>query len=139
MKNSYKNLTIFVIVCFFFSYAASAQVVDSAKANELQGKLIETICNCISQKDASSIKTAADAQNLIMNCFTGGGDELNLLIENYAKASGVDISNSDQLNAMSEKLGLELYLNCPAMMKMMANMAKDSTEYNKLTHDSTKP
>src|ERR1700741_3385585 len=124
MKNAYRYFVLF-IVCYFFACGANAQA-DTAKANQLQGKLVETICSCISQKDLSSIKSEDDVQSLITNCFMGG-DGLSLIID-YAKASGVDISNSDQLSAMGEKIALELSLNCPAMMKVMINVAKDSSQ-----------
>jgi hypothetical protein len=134
MKKCFKNLSLVVLVSFLFSFAAKAQT-DTTKANAIREKLITTICTCVSQKDPSSIKTADDVQALVMNCFMGDG--LSLLMD-YAKASGVDVSNSDQMRAMGEKLGEELSLNCPVMMKMMMNVVKDSTQYNKLMQDTTR-
>jgi hypothetical protein len=140
MKKCFKNLGLAVLLSFLFSFAAKAQTdttktIDTTKANAIREKLITTICTCVSQKDPSSIKTADDVQALVMNCFMGDG--LSLLMD-YAKASGVDISNSDQMRAMGEKLGEELSLNCPTMMKMMMNVVKDSTQYNKLMQDNKK-
>lgn len=136
MKKCYKNLGLVVLLSFLFSFAAKAQTnTTNTKADSIREKLITTICTCVSQKDPSSIKTADDVQALVMNCFMGDG--LSLLMD-YAKASGVDVSNSDQMRAMGEKLGEELSLNCPTMMKMMMNVVKDSTQYNKLMQDTTK-
>lgn len=136
MKKCYKSLGLVVLLSFLFSFATKAQTnTTNAKADSIREKLITTICSCVSQKDPSSIKTADDVQALVMNCFMGDG--LSLLMD-YAKASGVDISNSDQMRAMGEKLGEELSLNCPTMMKMMMNVVKDTTQLNKLMQDTTK-
>jgi hypothetical protein len=134
MKKCYKNLALVVLLSFLFSFAAKAQADttkanDTTQANAIRDKLITTICACVSQKDPSTIKTADDVQALVMNCFMGDG--LSLLMD-YAKASGIDVSNTDQMRSMGEKLGEELSLRCPTMMKMMMNVVKDSTEYNKL-------
>ena len=140
MKKCYKNLALVVLLSFLFSFAAKAQAdttkaSDTTQANAIRDKLITTICACVSQKDPSTIKTADDVQALVMNCFMGDG--LSLLMD-YAKASGIDVSNTDQMRSMGEKLGEELSLRCPTMMKMMMNVVKDSTEYNKLMPENKK-
>src|SRR5260221_12159289 len=84
--------------------------IDSAKAEKLKGELIETVCTCVSKSDTSKVKTADDVQGLLMQCFMSDGMSTFM---DYASASGIDMSNMQQMQDWGKKVGIELTFKCP--------------------------
>ncbi|MEI9933839.1 MAG: hypothetical protein WDM71_03100 [Ferruginibacter sp.] len=63
-----------------------------------------------------------------MKCFMGDG--LSTFMD-YVNASGVDISDMTAVQTLGQKVGMELVIKCPALITIMMNMAKDTTEVKK--------
>jgi hypothetical protein len=134
-KQSFR--AIFLVGSLFFFFAGNVQAqVDSTKAVKLKAELIDTICKCVSQTDTSSIKTSEDAQGVLMKCFMGNGMSLFM---DYTTASGVDMSDMNAMQDLAKKIGIELTVSCPSMMKLAMKVAKDSPEYKKLMEDGSQP
>ncbi len=128
MKKYYQLAVCTTILFFSLGYKSNAQA-DSVKAEQLKTKLIGQVCDCVSKSDTASIKTGSDAQNLIMKCFMGDG--LSTFMD-YVNASGVNISDMTAVQALGQKVGMELVIKCPALITIMMNMAKDTTEVKKM-------
>jgi hypothetical protein len=139
MKKQYFKV-LFLVGSLFFFFAGNVQAqADSAKAAKLKVQLIDTICKCVSQMDTSGIKTSEDAQGVLMKCFMGNGMSLFM---DYTTASGVDMSDMTAMQDLAKKIGIELTVSCPSMMKLAMKVAKDSPEYQKMMQDgkdSTQP
>jgi len=120
---------IFLLVLSFTSIAIANAQVDSAKAAKAKEKLIDTLCSCISRTDPSTVKTAEDAQNVLIKCFSTDG--LTQFVE-YVQASGMDLTDTKALQDVGQKIGFELSLKCTALTKMIENVSKDSGEFKKL-------
>lgn len=133
IKKSLKAIFLVSSLFCFFASNAHAQV-DSAKAVKLKAQLIDTICTCVSQVDTSTVKTAEDAQGVLMKCFMGNG--MSLFME-YSTASGVEISDMSGMQNLVTKLGMELSLSCPAMIKLAMKIAQSSDEYKQMMQPST--
>jgi hypothetical protein len=138
MKKQYFKVSFLAGILFFvFNVSAHAQV-DSIKAAKLQEELADTICTCISQTDTSTIKTIDDVQALFMKCFMGNG--MNIFME-YCKASGTEMSDMNAMQDVLTKIGMQLSINCPAMLELTLKVVK-SSDYEKLMQeykDATQP
>jgi len=127
----YSSAFFAIMICFvLFGYNVNAQV-DSAKAEKIKGRLIDSVCSCISKKDVSAIKTDDQAQGLLMECFMGSGDGMSMFMD-YLSASGIDMSDMQGMQAAGTKMATEFYTRCPALMQIMINVEKDTTEMKKL-------
>jgi hypothetical protein len=144
MKKYCGVLFLAILLSALFGYNVNAQV-DSAKAERIKNQLIDSVCSCISKKDVSSIKTVDQAQALLMECFMGSGDGMSLFMD-YLSASGIDMSDMAGMQAAGTKMATEFYSRCPALIQIMINVEKDTTEmkklmeqYKNLTTPSTEP
>lgn len=120
---------LFLLILSVVSVTVANAQVDSAKAAQAKGKLIDTLCTCISKTDAATIKTADDAQNVLIKCFATDG--MSDFVE-YVTATGMDLTDTKALQEMGQKIGFELSLKCSSLTKMIENVSKDSGEFKKL-------
>ena len=121
-----------VVFSISLGYSAHAQA-DTAKATQVENKLIDELCSCISKSNPDSVKTVDDIQNLMMKC-TMSGDIASLFMQ-YMTASGFDLTDMQQMQNVMTKFGMEASTRCPAMMTMMMNVAKDSSQVNKMMEE----
>jgi len=138
MKKQHVGIFILFACGIIFSNHLNAQAVhaDSAKAAKLKSQLIDTVCSCVSKSDTSKVKTADDVQGLLMQCFMSDGMSVFM---DYANASGIDLSNAEQLQEWGQKIGMELTLKCPTLVKLLMIIAKDPNELKKLSGQTTSP
>jgi hypothetical protein len=135
-KMYFKIFFLATALSFIFTANVQAQA-DSLKAKAIKAELLDTICKCVTQTDLSTVKTAKDAQTVIAKCFMSDG--LSLFMD-YATATGADMTNTDQMQDMGKKIGMQLAQTCPAMLKIMMNMAEaESNEQADSTKATTAP
>jgi hypothetical protein len=133
---------IFILIaCFFSLHNNSYAQTDTAKASILRAQLEDTICTYVSQMDTSSIKTEEDVQNAMMKSFANG-NAMSMFMQ-YAVESGVDFTNPNASQELGTKLGMELMVKCPALMKLALKVAANEDpnklmeEYNKSQGNSS--
>jgi hypothetical protein len=128
-----KRLFLFLVFTSF-SGVIFAQA-DSVKLTQLKNKLIDTICTCMTQTDTTKLQTSDDIQTQMMSCFMTDG--MGVFME-YLEATGIDISDSQQLQKLGQKIGIELSYKCPTVMKLMLRIAKDSPELKQMMQGDNK-
>ena len=126
----------FMLVLIFISFSGAIYAqADSIKLAQLKNKLIDTICTCMTQTDTSKLQTSDDIQTQMMSCFMTDG--MGVFME-YLEATGVDISDTQQLQKLGQNIGIELSYKCPTVMKLMLRIAKDSPELKQMMQGDDK-
>lgn len=116
------------IAACLISNSANAQS-DEIELQKAKKALIDTVCYCVGNADTTGIKTSEAVIELMSKCFMSDG--LMPFIQ-YATLSKVNITDEKALSEMSEKIGVELSTQCPALFKMMLKLASDPEELDKL-------
>jgi hypothetical protein len=124
MKNHCFKISFVAIALFFIFTTTSHAQVDSVKAKVLKTQLLDTVCSCISSSDLTAIKNTGDLQTLLARCILG---DISLFMD-YMTATGSDMNNQAQMNEVGQKLGIEIVQTCPAMIKIVVNMAQEDTK-----------
>jgi len=102
-------LTAFALMAGTF--LAKAQT----KASTAEKKLTDSICNCVAKVDVSKIKTAEEANSIIMDCF---GMYSSLLVD-IAEERKVNIDNEAAMSLIGADVGKNLLKqNCSNFIKL---------------------
>ena len=111
-------ITVFILGCGI----ANAQT----EPGPAQQKLLDSICACMSKIDISKIKTAKEANDVFMQCFTAHVD----LLADVAKEQNAEFTDDEAMNRIGTEIGKNLIKrNCSSFVKLAVIMGqKDGNE-----------
>jgi len=117
-----KYLSLIITVFSLFCGAANAQT----KPGPAQQKMLDSICTCMSKIDISNIKTAKEANDVFMQCFTAHAD----LLVDVAKEQNVEFTDDAAMHRIGTEIGANLLKrNCSSFVKLAMLMGqKDENE-----------
>jgi hypothetical protein len=108
-----KNIFLLMLL-FVFAKTGTSQSTGNMK------KITDSICDCLTKKDLSSIKTTEDANTAFMNCFMNNAS---LLME-LAQERNVDFSDQVAMRNLGLEIGKELMKqNCSSFIDLSMKMA----------------
>jgi hypothetical protein len=85
--------------------------------------LIDTLCQCITQKAKEAGAEKSDPQAVMMECFMSEGMELMM---KYAEEQNISMTDQKAVEKLGQQIGMELAMKCPAVLKMAMEAAKEN-------------
>ncbi|WP_462266320.1 hypothetical protein [Mucilaginibacter sp.] len=101
--------------------AEKSKIMLSAKEKEMN----DSLCNCISKIDLSTIKSSKEAETALTNCMMS---RLNLMME-LAEEKNIDIQDNEATHKLGVEIGKNLFKqNCASFSKLALLMAEEKID-----------
>ncbi len=103
-------------------FALNCSIVNAqTEPGPAQQKMLDSICACMSKIDISKIKTAKEANDVFMQCFTAHAD----LLPDLAKEQNAEFTDDAAMNRIGTEIGANLLKrNCSSFVKLAMLMGK---------------
>jgi len=104
-----------------FLFTSSAMI---AQSDTTMQKFADSVCSCLNRGNLNDIKTRAEAEATVTNCFLKGN--MNLLMQ-LADERKITVTDQQAMRKIGEEVGMQLMRrNCDAFVQLSMKMAQES-------------